>query len=73
MSGFTVGLATFYSGTWHIDPSTETPIMSEQNAIMRGHELVSIGGFPLYTEYIDGIKMHTMIEFNGHLELAFMA
>jgi len=70
MRTYIVGMASWYRQAWHIDYSTVCEPTTEENAIKRGHELASMGAFPLYVEYQDGVRTHYMIEFNGHLEIA---
>lgn len=72
MTTYTVAMATYYNGTWHIDRNTESVMMDETSVINEGKRLASLGAFPLYTEYVDGEQNKPMIEYNGHLEYAFM-
>ena len=65
---YTVGIATWYNGQWHLDPSTETAPMSEFEAIREGRELAALGAFALYFE---DETDRPMIEYQGRLEPAF--
>lgn len=65
---YTVGIATWYNGQWHLDPSTETAPMGELEAIREGHELAALGAFALYFEVETD---RPMIEYQGRLEPAF--
>lgn len=71
--GYTVSMATYYLNSWHKDPSTESAIMDEQSVIIEGRKLAAMGAFPLYTQYVDGVAMRDMVEYNGKLEFAFVA
>lgn len=68
---YTVSMATWYGGQWHLDLATESDKMNEQAIIKAGRELSEMGAMVLYTEYKDGFPNRVMIEFNGHLEPAF--
>ena len=68
---YTVSMATWYGGQWHLDPATESDKMDEQAIIKAGRELSEMGAMALYTEYKNGFPGRVMVEFNGHLEPAF--
>lgn len=65
---YTVGIATWYNGQWHLDPSTETAPISELDAIREGRELAVLGAFALYFEVETN---RPMVEHHGRLEPAF--
>lgn len=67
---YTASLATWYNNQWHLDPTTETPQMNEQEAIAAGHAFAGID-IVIYREYKNGIAGRAMIEYDGHLEPAF--
>jgi len=67
MTKYTASMATWYAGSWHLDPATETSRMDEQDAILAGHALVAMGAFVLYYQYVNGIRTATMIEENKKL------
>ena len=69
MRTYIVGIATWYNQAWHIDYSTTCEPTTECEAIVYGRKLASMGAFPLYVEYQNGVKTHYMVEFNGHLEI----
>lgn len=71
MTKYTVAMATYYNNSQHLDYSTESNVMSEIEVIHAGHELANRGAFPLYTEYVDGIRGRILIEDNAHLVMAF--
>ncbi len=73
MKQYTVGMATYYNGDWHIDHSTEIELTTVVNAIAEGRKLAALGAFPLYTEFVDGERGRKMLEYDGHLEYAFVA
>ena len=67
---YTASLATWYNSQWHLDPTTETAPMDEQEAILAGRaftETVMV----IYREYQNGIAGRVMVEYNGRLEPAF--
>jgi len=45
---YTVSIATWYNGKWHLDPATETALMDELTAIIAGHKLAALGAMALY-------------------------
>lgn len=73
MKQYTVGMATYYNGEWHIDHSTEIEPTNIKNAIIEGQRLASLGAFPMYTEIINGERGRKMLEYDGHLEYAFIS
>ena len=69
---YTVSIATFYGGKWHIDRTSESAPMSEQEAIEAGRIIAALGTFMLYTEYINGIAGRIMIDDGHGLKPAFV-
>ena len=68
---YTVSMATWYKGQWHLDLNTESSLMGEAAVIAEGRKLTAMGAMPLYTEYVNGIAGRVMVEYDGHLEPAF--
>jgi hypothetical protein len=67
---YTASLATWHNNQWHLDPTTETSQMNEQEVIAAGHAFAGIN-MVIYREYENDIAGRAMIEYNGHLEPAF--
>ena len=72
MKRYTVAMATWYNGAWHIDYNTESSMMDECNVIIEGRRLKELGAVPMYIEYKGNERVRTMNEFEGHLEYAFV-
>ena len=68
---YTVSMASWYGNQWHLDLSTESPLMDEAAVIAEGRKLAAMNAMPLYTEYVDGVAGRVMIEYDNHLEPAF--
>ena len=73
MKRYTVAMATYYNGEWHIDRNTESVMMSKDDVIIEGKRLASLGAFPMYTKWVGGKQGKPMIEYNGQLEYAIMS